>query len=110
MDKAGLKAASECLTRAKAALEAMEGSEKLEDIESAWSDFLTAANRIFSKLEQGAKATEKSMGWFGQKKYERKTDSFLRYIHHARNVDEHGLARVTEKTAGGLALGVGLGA
>jgi hypothetical protein len=81
MDKAGLKAASECLTRAKAALEAMEGSEKLEDIESAWSDFLTAANRIFSKLEQGAKATEKSMGWFGQKSTnERLTHFFATYI------------------------------
>jgi hypothetical protein len=88
----------------------MGNSETLEDIESGWSDFLTAAHRIYSKLEQGAKVTEVSKHWFEKKKYQRKTDPFLRYIHHARNVDEHGLTRVTEKTAGGLALGVGPGA
>lgn len=33
----------------------------------------------------------------------------LKYMHHARNADEHGIAKVTERTAPGLALGVGPG-
>jgi hypothetical protein len=110
MDKTAAQSARECLSRANAAFEHMENSQRLEDIDSAWSDFLTAAHRIYSKLEQGAKVAEASKIWFREKKYQRKTDPALQYIHHARNADEHGIVRVTEKTAGGLALGVGPGA
>jgi hypothetical protein len=73
------------------------------------SDFLIAANRIFSKLEQGSKTNGQSKAWFGRKRHERRTNPLLRYIHHARNADEHGLAKVTDRTASGLALGVGPG-
>jgi len=51
----------------------------------------------------------KSSGWYGRQKHERRTDPVLKYIHHARNADEHGIAKVTERTAPGLALGVGPG-
>ena len=110
MEKAAIKAADENLARATPARQAMENAQKLSEIETAWSDFLTAANRIFSKLEQGAKVSGKSNSWYGRKKHERSTSPLLSYIHHARNADEYGIARVTEKTGAGLALGVGPGA
>jgi hypothetical protein len=73
MDKAAVKASSDNIARATAAMHAMESAKILAEIETAWSDFLTAANRVFSKLEQGAKSNGKSTGWYGRKKHERKT-------------------------------------
>src|SRR5207249_4288002 len=76
---------------------AAESNAKLQaattyvDAELAWSAFIMAASTIYSKLEQGAKSSGKSQGWFGRKKKERRTDALLRYLHFARNSDEHGL-------------------
>jgi len=109
MDKTAVNAACDHLARADAALRAIEGAQTLAEIETAWSDFLIAANRVFSKLEQGAKTNGQSKAWYGRKKHERRTNPLLRYIHHARNADEHGLSKVTERTEPGLALGVGPG-
>ena len=110
MNKVAVKAASENLKRAETALHDIEAAQTLAEVETAWSDFLTAAGRVFTKLEQGAKSNGKSNAWFGRKKHERRTDPLLQYVHHARNADEHGLAEVTERTAPALALGVGPGA
>lgn len=109
MDKAAVTASSDHLARATEAVRDIENASTLAGIETAWSDFLTAANRIFSKLEQGAKTNSVSRAWYGRQHHERRTNPLLRYIHHARNVDEHGLAKITERTAPGLALGVGPG-
>jgi hypothetical protein len=77
---------------AVAAIKAAEGAEgALDAIVSAWADYLLAANSIFSKLEQGAKSNNKSKAWFGRIKNLRKTDDLLKYLHQARNVEEHGL-------------------
>jgi hypothetical protein len=110
VDKSAVKSASESLARARAALSAIEHSQSLPDIETAWSDFLVAANRVYSRLEQGAKTDGTSTSWFGRKKNERKSSALLQYVHHARNADEHGLAKVTDRTAPALAIGVGRGA
>jgi hypothetical protein len=96
--------------RAAAALRDIERAQTLGAIETAWSDFLIAAGRLFSRLEQGAKTNSQSEAWFGRKKHERRTIPMLTYIHHARNADEHGLAKVTDRTVPGIALGVGPGA
>jgi hypothetical protein len=110
MEKKAIDAAVIAANRGRAALAAMEKSANFSELELAWSDFLFAAHRIYTKLEQGAKANGPSRAWFGRKKHERKADTLLCYIHHARNVDEHGLAEITEKKPGGIALGVGPGA
>jgi hypothetical protein len=109
MERKAIEAAVIALNKAKAALAAMEQASNFAELEPAWSDFLISAHRIYSKLEQGAKISGTSSGWFGRKKHERKTEVLLRYIHHARNVDEHGLADITKKTPGGIGLGVGPG-
>lgn len=109
MDKKALDASLASLKKADTAVEAMNSAKKFGDLESAWADFLLAANRIFTKLEQGAKTNGTSQAWFGRKKHERKSDPLLNYIHHARNADEHTLASVTERTPPSVALGVGPG-
>lgn len=60
-------------------------------LETAWWQFLLAANAIYVKLYVGAKWDPKSESWFGQKVHERKHDELLSYIHYARNSEEHGL-------------------
>lgn len=110
MDKAAISASRDLLERAKTASTAVDNAASLKEIETGWSNFLTSANRVFSKLEQGAKKNGKSNAWFNQKRVERRENALLRYLQHARNVDEHGLERVTERTQPGLALGVGPGA
>ena len=50
------------------------------------------ANRVYTKLENGSKHNSKSKGWFGRIVHERRKDPLLRFIHQARNTEEHGLA------------------
>lgn len=56
-----------------------------------WSDFIMAASTIYTKLEQGSKGNRKSESWFAMQKHKRRKDPLLRYLHAARNSDEHGL-------------------
>jgi hypothetical protein len=81
--------------RAARALEGMKAAQSPDDLENYWGEFLMAAGSFYSKLENGAKAAPKSGAWFGRKKHERKIDEVLRYVHHARNSDEHGIKRIT---------------
>lgn len=92
------------LQKAEKALADLKAAEYFDDAESAWSDFLLAASGVYSKLEQGAKGYPKSEPWFGAEKNLRKTDPLLRYIHFARNADEHGIERVTEQSLANLNL------
>ena len=82
----------------------LKAAEYFDDAESAWSDFLLASSGIYSKLEQGAKGYPKSEPWFGIEKNLRKTDPLLRYLHFARNADEHGIERVTDRSLDNLNL------
>ena len=78
---------------------------KFDDFESAWTDFLIALNSVHSMLEQGAKVSERSKGWYANRKGERKGDPLLAYLHQARNADEHGIEAVTKEVPGGIAIG-----
>lgn len=93
--------AGERLERARNALDAFSGSSSYSEAEEHWRDFLLAASSIFAKLEQGAKGNGLSQSWFGRQRRFRKTDATLRYLHHARNCDEHGLELVTERRPDG---------
>jgi hypothetical protein len=95
MDTFAATAASQALQKARACLETMKNSKQPDTFHQAWSEFLSAAHRIFSKLEQGAKTNGTSGAWFGRRIHERRTDPLLAYIHHARNSDEHGLAELS---------------
>lgn len=109
MDKRALETSKVELSRADAALARLKAAQDLPSAESAWSDFLTSSHRIFSKLEQGAKGDAKTTAWFGIYKHARRIDPVLRYVHHARNADEHGIVAITRRKSATLALGVGPG-
>jgi hypothetical protein len=108
MHAMALEAARGRLERAKDALRDFKAAKDYGPAEAAWTDFLLACNTFFSKLEQGAKGTSQSEYWFGLKRRQRKDDSVLSYIHKARDVDEHGIVRVTARGIdGGFNLGFG---
>lgn len=98
MNPAAIEQAKNRLQKAEKALAELSAAEYFDDAEDAWSDFLLAASGVYSKLEQGAKGFPKSEPWFGREKRLRKTDPLLRYIHFARNADEHGIERVTDRS------------
>ena len=56
-----------------------------------------AAGGFYSALEQGAKVNAKSKAWFGRQKHQRKKDPLLRYVHQARNAEEHGIRQITQR-------------
>jgi len=97
MNPHALVQARQRLARANAALAELEAATNYDEAEIAWTDFLLAASTIYSKLEQGAKVSGKSQAWFGRQKKRRRDDHLLRYLHFARNSDEHGIERVTER-------------
>jgi len=97
MDSHAVDHAKGRLRKAEKSLEALKAAANYDEAEEAWSDFLLAAATIYSKLEQGSKSRGTSAGWFGRKKKERKDDPLLRFLHHARNSDEHGIERVTDR-------------
>jgi hypothetical protein len=97
MDAQAVEQAKTKLRKAEKSLETLKAADGYDAAEEAWSDFLLAASTIYSKLEQGSKAKGSSAGWFGRKKKERKDDPVLRYLHHARNSDEHGIERVAAR-------------
>jgi hypothetical protein len=104
-----LEKAKRLVEQSQVCLVAMENSADFKRLKSNWSDFLTYSQRINITLEQGSKDNGTSSAWWGNQRRTRKTDPLLRYVHHARNADEHGLADVTETVPGALALGVGPG-
>jgi hypothetical protein len=109
LDKKAIEKAQTTLTEAAASVADMEASKTFHELESAWSRFLVAANRVYTRLEQGAKSNSESKGWFGRKTHERRIDPLLRYIQHARNADEHSIAEITHREPSALKLGIGPG-
>jgi hypothetical protein len=98
MDITALEQAKSRLAKARRALDALKMAADFETAEDAWTDFLIAVSAVYSKLDQGSKGQNKSTPWFGSKKKERRDDPLLRYLHYARNSNEHGIARVVEQT------------
>jgi hypothetical protein len=109
MKRVALEKCETLLAKANTLFKAMENADTLNDVCSAWSDFLVTSQRIHTMLEQGAKGTNKSYAWWGEKRHERRTVPLLRYAHHARNADEHGLAEITKGAGAQVAFGVGPG-
>jgi hypothetical protein len=105
IEKSAVNAAHASIAKASSAVDKMRAAKSHSEFEVAWSDFLVAAGRVFTKLEQGAKASGPSKAWYGRQKHLRRKDPLLVYLHHARNVDEHGLEPVTKLKPGGVGFG-----
>lgn len=92
MNPEAIEQANSRLQRAKTALTVLQDkTATVAELRMAWSDFLLAAAGLYSKLEQGSKDSPKSQSWFGRVKHIRRSDPLMRYLHHARNSDEHSL-------------------
>lgn len=105
MKPVAIEKASDHLEAARQSANALKLDDGFKSFERAWSDFVSQANRVYAKLEQGAKGCRKSEPWFGRCKSDRKKDALLSYLHHARNSDEHGLDYITQRAADAMTLG-----
>ncbi len=82
---------------AERAVENLRNCILFDEVEVAWSDFLHASHRIFTKLEVGLGSGGKEGYWWGRIKHKRKKDELLSYILHARNSDEHGINEIASR-------------
>lgn len=97
MNTNGLNQAKSALAKCTSAFDTLERSKKLDDVASAWSDFLLSSARVYTKLKAGTKGHGISEAWFGRITKERKDDPLLQYIHQARNTDEHSIEEIAER-------------
>jgi len=74
----------------------MEDARAFSVLEENWSQFLVAADLVFSKLGAGAKGCSVSEPWFGRKLHQQKQDQLLNFLYLARNAEEHGIERSVE--------------
>ena len=103
MNRKAVEAARIEFNRAKDNIEALatlRPAADFEEIQTRWAAFLSAADRMFNKLKEGASASPQSKHWYGTKAYQRRTDPMLCYLQHARNADEHTLEVVTKSQPG----------
>lgn len=82
------------------ALAALTPAKDFEEVQTRWAAFLSAADRMFNKLKEGANASPQSKHWYGTKVHQRRNDPLLCYLQHARNADEHTLEVVTKNQPG----------
>jgi hypothetical protein len=87
MDKKALAAAWKEYKRAVGSANVIKSAHEFAKIEDAWAAFLVAADRVYTKLEQGSKISDNSKSWWGKKVHERRTDRLLCYVWHARNAE-----------------------
>jgi hypothetical protein len=107
MKKIAVDKARDRLRKAGTILRRVADTKTFPEFQSAWTDFLIALNTITFVLEKGASSNAQSRQWYGGKKKIGRKDPLLRYLHQARNADEHGLEPVAEHRPGHIAIGVG---
>ncbi len=103
MNRKAVEAARIEFNRARDNIEALatlRPAADFEEIQTRWAAFLSAADRMFNKLKEGANASPQSKQWYGTKVHRRHTDPILCYLQHARNADEHTLEVVTKSQPG----------
>jgi hypothetical protein len=100
MDKTALEAARQEFDSAAASLSDMRASNDFPTVERHWTSFLYAANRIFTKLEQGSKSSDKSAIWWAGKVSEWRCDELLRYVRHARHAKDHTIQPIAKLQEG----------
>lgn len=93
------------LRNAKRATASIEKCTDYDEFTDLWYTFLTSNKAIYTALNKGAKNSPKSRQWMGTKARQRKGDQLLQYLIQARDDDEHGLNKVTERKPGHLAIG-----
>ena len=91
MNPQAINKASKRLEKAKEAYKKLQHSTNFREFESAWIDFLLAVNGVHTAIKAGRSTSPKNRQWCGMQAAAARKDQLLRYLHHARNEDEHGL-------------------
>lgn len=94
MNKQALERARAHGREARRAADFLKTATDIEEATRAWKTLLIEGHRVFSKLSAGANGYGRTVPWIGGLKRDRKKDELLRYMHQARNADEHGIAEV----------------
>lgn len=95
------------LSKAAAALQAMEASEDLEAFERHWQDFLHRLERVWIKCMAQYKSSSRWQGWSGKIVGLRRNDPLLSYLKNARDADQHTLSAITVRSPSELTLTAG---
>lgn len=88
-------AIEKCLDRLDEAREALfraRSTGQVRDLRRHYSLFLRACGGVINMIEAAAQATPQGKQWYGGKRNAAKKDDLLRYMHQARNVEEHSAA------------------
>ncbi len=93
------------LKSAERAISSMKNATTFDEIEEAWKIYLGSIEKCWIKIERVCQPKRNTFEpWQGQYKKLRKKDMLLRYIHHARNADQHTIEETVKHIPGGYAL------
>lgn len=91
------------LTLAKESVQRMSNAQSFEELEQGWTALLTHLDRVWNKAEDHHRKSPKWKNWQAKYVNLRRTDPLLSYLINARNVNEHSIADITQRHAGGVA-------
>lgn len=89
---------------AQEALQRMRTARDFDGFEIAWRDLLAALEKAWVKVERVCKSVPGFQQWQRSYKSLRDTDELLRYVYHARHLDQHTVHEVMTHTSGSMAL------
>lgn len=110
MKREGITKAEERLRTCREARSAFASAKSPKELQSAWLQFLIASNSFFEILKAGARSNPRAKQWiYGTVEKQRREDPLLKYVHQARNTEEHGIDVSTSTKPGHTMIGLGLG-
>lgn len=75
---------------AESALARMRAARSFPEFEDAWNELLNALGKVWTRILAACKANQaRTAKWRGDQERFRREDPLLRYLHHARNSDQH---------------------
>lgn len=95
------------LRAAERALEAMKEAGNIPEYVEAWQALLDRLEKVWRKAERECERVRpRFQPWQGRFKKLRRDDELLRYLHHARNADQHTIQLVTAYSQVGLEISI----
>ncbi|MGI8638871.1 MAG: hypothetical protein ACR2MG_02820 [Pyrinomonadaceae bacterium] len=93
------------LNSAERAISTMKNAKTFDEFEDAWKSYLNNIEKCWVKVERACQHKRNVFQpWQGKYAVSRKKDMLLRYIKHARNVDQHTFEETVKHVPGGFAL------
>lgn len=92
------------LTKARAAITAMQEAKSLDEFEEHWKEFLGRLERVWNKAFSRFGKSPKWNGWKGKAEGLRKTDPLLSYLVNARGAEEHTVNEIVGREPGRIGI------